>query len=179
MQGQEIWGNIEEPFVPSSLFEFFARSAQDINFCIGNGKCKINKSLRFMLKQGCQNGILPDQPSGLTKQNSLLQLRQSKVAHWASLLHGPCSGSLLRHPCYDPNYGRPMKSFFIEIPNFWAWADKFWGIWGILGRFISTQFAVSPLSMFSINQPWFLQKTLYPHPKYLSGIGIWIWAAMN
>jgi hypothetical protein len=33
---------------------------------------------------------------------------------------------------------------------------------------------VSPLSMFSINQPFFLQKTkpLYPHPKYLFGIGI-------
>jgi hypothetical protein len=33
---------------------------------------------------------------------------------------------------------------------------------------------VSPLSMFSINQPLFLQKTkpLYPNPKYL--FGIWI-----
>ena len=39
------------------------------------------------------------------------------------------------------------------------WADKFWGIWGIFGRFISTHFCtVSPLSMFSINQPLFLQK---------------------
>ena len=29
------------------------------------------------------------------------------------------------------------------------WADKFWGIWGIFGRFISTHFGtVSPLSMF-------------------------------
>jgi hypothetical protein len=33
---------------------------------------------------------------------------------------------------------------------------------------------VSPLSIFSINQPLFLQKTnpLYPNPKYLFGIGI-------
>jgi hypothetical protein len=32
---------------------------------------------------------------------------------------------------------------------------------------------VSPLSMFSINQPLFLQKTkpLYQNPKYLFGIG--------
>ena len=31
------------------------------------------------------------------------------------------------------------------------WADKFWGIWGILGQTISTHFGkVSPLSMFSI-----------------------------
>ena len=72
-----------------------------------------------------------------------------------------------------------MKHFFIKIPNFWAWqtiwADKFWGIWGIFGQFISTHFGtVGPLSMFSINQPLFLQKTkpLYPNPKYLFGIGI-------
>ena len=26
------------------------------------------------------------------------------------------------------DYGRQMKPFFIEIQNFWAWADKFWGI---------------------------------------------------
>ena len=58
------------------------------------------------------------------------------------------------------DYGRPMKPFFIEIQNFWAWADKFWGILGtIVGRTISTHFGtVSPLSMFSIIQPLFLQK---------------------
>ena len=38
-------------------------------------------------------------------------------------------------------------------------ADKFWGIWGIFGRFISTHFGtMSPLSMFFINQPLFLLK---------------------
>ena len=50
-------------------------------------------------------------------------------------------------------------------------------IWGIFGPFISTHFGtVSPLSMFSIDQPLFLQKTkpLYTIPKYLFGIGIWI-----
>ena len=47
------------------------------------------------------------------------------------------------------DYGRPIKLFFIEIQNFWAWADKFWGIWGI---FVT----VSPLSMFFIFQPLFL-----------------------
>ena len=80
------------------------------------------------------------------------------------------------------DYGRPMKPFFIEIPHFWAWADKFWGIWGIFERFISTHFGtVSPLSMFSINQPIFLQKNkpLYPNPKYVFGIEIWIWATKN
>ena len=40
---------------------------------------------------------------------------------------------------------------------------------------------VSILSMFSIIQPLFLQKTkpLYPYPKYSFGIGIRIWAAKN
>ena len=38
------------------------------------------------------------------------------------------------------------------------WTDIFWGIWGTFGRFISTDFGtLSPLSMFSINQPLFLQ----------------------
>ena len=35
------------------------------------------------------------------------------------------------------DYGRQMKPFFNDIPNFWAnWADRlniFWGIWGIFG----------------------------------------------
>jgi hypothetical protein len=47
------------------------------------------------------------------------------------------------------------------------------GIWGIFGQFISTNFGtVNLLSMFSNNQPLFLQKTnsLYPNPKYLFGI---------
>ena len=62
------------------------------------------------------------------------------------------------------------------------WVDTFWGIWGIFSRTISTHFGtVSPLSMFFIIQPLILRKTkpLYPHPKYLFGIGIWIWAAKN
>ena len=47
----------------------------------------------------------------------------------------------------------------ILIPNFRAWADTFWGIWGIFGQLISTHFGtVSPLSMFFINQPLFLKK---------------------
>jgi hypothetical protein len=49
------------------------------------------------------------------------------------------------------------------------WVDKFGGIWGIFGQFISTHFGtVSHLFMFSINQPLFLQKTklLYPNSKF-------------
>ena len=75
------------------------------------------------------------------------------------------------------DYGRPNDGFFHRNPKLFGkgqknWADKFWGIWGILGQTIGTHFGtVSPLSMFSINQPLFLQKAkpLYPHPKYLFG----------
>ena len=37
------------------------------------------------------------------------------------------------------------EPFLIQIPNFWAWADKFWGTLGTFSRFISTHFGtVSP-----------------------------------
>jgi hypothetical protein len=73
-----------------------------------------------------------------------------------------------------------MKSFFsLKSRTFGLgqtnWADKVWGIWGIFGQTISTHFgSVSPLSMFFIIQPLFIQKTepLYPHPKYVFRIGI-------
>ena len=52
----------------------------------------------------------------------------------------------------------PRERFFSKNPNFLALAEKFWGIWGIVGRLISTHFGtVSPLFMFSINQALFLQ----------------------
>ena len=64
------------------------------------------------------------------------------------------------------------------------WSDNLWmwGTWGTFDRFISIHFGtVSPLSIFSNNQLLLLQKTrpLYPHPKYLFGIGIWISAEKN
>ena len=79
---------------------------------------------------------------------------------------------------------RLMKPFFIDIPNFWAWpgqtiwADKFWGIWGTLGQFISTPFGtVSPCFLFSTiistKSQAFISKS------YSFGIGILIWAAKN
>ena len=66
-----------------------------------------------------------------------------------------------------------MKPFCIEIPNFWAQADKFWGIWGIFLQTISTHFGtVISLSMLSIIQPLFLQNT---KPLSRSQIFIWDW----
>ena len=72
----------------------------------------------------------------------------------------------------NTDYGRPMKPFFIKIRNIRPWADNL-GRLGIFDQFISTHFGtVSPLSMFFINQPLFLQKTkpLYLYPKF-----IWYW----
>ena len=72
-----------------------------------------------------------------------------------------------------------MKPFLSKSQTFGLgqknWADKFGGIWGIFARFVSTHFGtLSPLSMFSIDQPLFLQKSkpLYPNAKCLLGIGI-------
>jgi hypothetical protein len=62
------------------------------------------------------------------------------------------------------------------------WADKFGGITDFFGQTIRTHFGtVSSLSMFSNNQPIFLQKTklLYPNSKYLFEVWIRIRAAKN
>jgi hypothetical protein len=69
-----------------------------------------------------------------------------------------------------------MKPFFIEIQNFWAWADKLGQFLGHLQYFLPNYqrpFWYSEY-MFSIIQTLFLQKTkpLYPHPKYSFGVGI-------
>ena len=64
------------------------------------------------------------------------------------------------------DYGHPIKLFFIKNPKLLGLGRQIWQI--NFGAF------VSPFSMFSINQPLFLQKTnpLYPNAKYLFGIGI-------
>ena len=69
-----------------------------------------------------------------------------------------------------------QKSEILDLKQtFWA---EIFEAFGVFSVHFGT---VCSLSMFSIIQPLFLQKTkpLYPHPKYLFGIGIWIWAAKN
>ena len=52
------------------------------------------------------------------------------------------------------------------------WANKFWGIWGIFGQFISTlSGTVSPLSMFFVNQTLVLQK----NEAFISESQIFVW----
>jgi hypothetical protein len=59
-----------------------------------------------------------------------------------------------------------MKPFFIEIQNFWAWADKlgrkFWVIWGIFGQTYQDPFWYSecfPL----FNHCFYKKPSLYIH----------------
>ena len=91
-----------------------------------------------------------------------------------------CTGKLLqiclivKVSLNDPtDNGRPMKPFFIEIQNFLGLGRQI-GLWGIFDQTISIHFgAVSPLSMFSIIQPLFLQRTkpLYSHSNIYLGLG--------
>ena len=71
------------------------------------------------------------------------------------------------------DYGRPMKLFFIEIQNLGRQIGQIhFGAFGVFLANLSAPILIlCPLSMFSINQPLFLQKTrpLYPNPKYLFG----------
>ena len=69
------------------------------------------------------------------------------------------------------------RTFGLEQTN---WADKFWDIWSIFSQTISTN-----VSMFSINQPLFLQKLSFyiQIPNIYLGLGFEfgprIWAAKN
>jgi hypothetical protein len=73
------------------------------------------------------------------------------------------------------------ESFFRKSQIFWLglinWAEKFWGIWGIFGQFISTHLGtVDSLSMFSILikiNHYFYKKQFYIQiPKIHLGVGV-------
>ena len=122
-------------------------------------------------------------PAGWLAGSFISQKRSSSIVPPASFLP-----SVLNSPyVYKARTTDAQWSLVsLKSQTFWLgqtnWPDQFWGIWGIFGQTISTHFGtVSPLSMFSIIQPLFLQKTksLYSHPKYLFGIGIQLWAAKN
>ena len=67
------------------------------------------------------------------------------------------------------DYGSPMKPFFIEIPNFGRQFGQInFGAFGVFSANFTHFGTVRPLSIFSINQSLFLQKT-----KPLSQIFIW------
>ena len=45
----------------------------------------------------------------------------------------------------ETDYGHPERAFFRKPQTFGLgqtnWAEKYWGIWGIFGQFISTHFS--------------------------------------
>jgi hypothetical protein len=73
--------------------------------------------------------------------------------------------------------GRPIKPFLIKIQNLGRQIGQInSGAFGVFSAKLSASIFVKvrPMSIFSIMQPVFLQKTkpLYPHPKYFFEIGI-------
>ena len=99
-----------------------------------------------------------------------LSLRSKKMQFISPKIKKPCYSNSMHYPQGLRTANEALffsKSKTIGLGQT-IWADKFWGIFG---RFISFG-TVSPFSMFSINQPLFLQKTkpLYPNPKHLFGI---------
>ena len=79
----------------------------------------------------------------------------SSISIWRSL-----SQLMTRALISYTDYGRPMKPFFTDIPNFF----------GPLGRS-----AECPLAMFSIIQLLFSQKTLLFRPNPTTVSQIWYW----
>ena len=80
----------------------------------------------------------------------------------------------------------PNEAFFIETPNFWAWAGNLGRyILGHLGYFLANLSAPIlvlwvPCPCFPLINHYVCKKlSLYLNIKYLFGIGIWIWATKN
>ena len=69
------------------------------------------------------------------------------------------------------DYRRPIKPFFIEIQNF-SWVDQFSGIWGIFCQH-PFWYSASLVHVFLYStMAFYKNQPIYPHPKYLFGIGI-------
>ena len=86
---------------------------------------------------------------------------------------------------YNVDHGRPVKPFFYRNPKLLGLDRQFGQIhFGAFGLFSANSFwyCESLVHVFHFHQPLFLQKTkplIYQNPKYLFGIGIWIWVAKN
>ena len=156
-----------------------------------------NSQHDFMGKTIVQIGKIPEEGNmGFLEWMSLLNSHYSK-SDWPSfprqmprLMRQYCKhNEQLPTQLWERRHGlRTLIEVFFSLKSQTfgleqtIWADKFWGIWGIFGWFISSCFdVVSPLSLFSNYQPLILLKTklLYPNSKYSFGIWIWIWVAKN
>ena len=89
---------------------------------------------------------------------------RSRALDCAQSGSGTCKAACFWWDPRTTDTGTPRENFFQKSQTFGLgqtnWAEFFWGIWGIFGQTISTHFGtVIPLSMFSIIQQLFLQKT--------------------
>ena len=88
-------------------------------------------------------------------ENFLINVRKKfwwKMSHWFSIFSSRKHFQAKLIPIFEQNYTffslchgqTSRKSFFLKIPNFWAWADKLGlksrGILGTLGSNFSTEF---------------------------------------
>ena len=116
----------------------------------------------------------------LQSNESLQKYSFVSLAVWDRLTSMFCCWHRLRTP----------KRFFSSKSQAFGlgqtiWADKFWVICGIFGRFKYQPAPILilwvPCVCFPLINHYFYKKTkpLYPDPSYLFGIGIWIWAAKN
>ena len=117
----------------------------------------INNMPRFQKVLLLDVGLLGSYSAGLACMNRTL----ARCMDWYLSVMG-CEITAAPCLCHRTRTTDTQRELFSKISNFWAWADKlgenFGGIWSIFGQFISTHFGtVSPLSMFSINQPLLLQ----------------------
>ena len=96
-------------------------------------------------------------------------------------------GNLLARVCVQHGLRTPNEAFFHPNSKLLGLGRQFgqinFGTFRVISADLSALILILsvPCPMFSINQPLFLQNTkpLYPNPKYLFVIVIWIWVSKN
>ena len=66
------------------------------------------------------NAISQVEPMVLERTRSPVLMELARASLDFMLSTDPRTGKLVS----KKEYGRPMKPFFIEMPNFWAWSDN-------------------------------------------------------
>ena len=101
------------------LYEFWFRSEFADNFSYNIVSWNLLDAMYCIT----MNLLLNRSTNSVHKANFWQDLVQWQLGENLFLFFGYQTVSKSFTPC-------SMKPFFIEIPNFWAWADKFLGIWG-------------------------------------------------
>ena len=115
---------------------------------------------------------------------STFLVQEQSFVHLAVLFHNAAKFSVKLSLSKD--YGHPERGFFLKSQTFGLgqtnWAKHFGGI-GVFSAKLSVLILVQwvPFPCFPLLDHYFYKKYafLYPHPKYLFWIGIWIWATIK